>query len=204
MKILSFCLSVFLAASAWAQTLTVTASPAQLTPGSTAVLTYTLAGQSSPAIAALQFDETRGILAGSAHIAGPASTAAGKLVTCNSAGLRCVGAGVGQTAIANGVIATSTVTIPVTAPLFPVTIRLSGILAANGTAALTPLASGPDLVITVLPFKEDLNADGAIDIADVTIAVLQVLSNTCNAAVDQNGDGICDVRDVQLVAAKAH
>ena len=53
-------------------------------------------------------------------------------------------------------------------------------------------------VVAVWP-TGDINRDGAVNIADVTALISQVLSGTTNAAGDLNGDGTVNIADVTAV-----
>lgn len=199
MKYLMF----FLASIASAQTLTLTAAKTALAPGEQTVVTATLAGQASPIITVLQVDLAAvGITEGTRN-PGAATMAAGKVLRSNAT--RTVVLGVNATqaannvALQNGILWTSTITAGTT--LGPASLKLSGIQAVRSSAALVPVASGPDLNITIAPAKEDLNGDGKIDMQDLEILVLQNLMNACTTG-DQNGDGLCDARDLQIIINK--
>ena len=51
--------------------------------------------------------------------------------------------------------------------------------------------------------KCDLNADGVVDSADVQIATSQALNNSCTTA-DLDGNGVCNVIDVQRIINAAN
>ena len=57
-------------------------------------------------------------------------------------------------------------------------------------------ASFRKVIYLVFPGYGDVNGDGAVNIADVTALISQVLSGTTNAAGDLNGDGTVNIADV--------
>lgn len=189
--------AVAVAVSAYAQTLNVTSSSSSVRPGQSVNLTYFITGQQTPVVAAFQFDEA---LNGTTET-NRVSVVVGKDLYCSNTGLKCVVVGLNSTPIPNGTVLTSTLTVP-TSMVGPATVKLSGVVAADGNGISTLLDAGPDLSIAVLQ-REDLNGDGKVDIMDVTISVFQVLGGTCIPGADLNGDGKCDILDVQIVAKAA-
>lgn len=189
----------------FSQTLTVTSSATRLFPGQTATLTYVLAGQTNPNISALQFDQAvlTSLTVSNKVVAGTAASA-GKSLTCSQAGNRCILVSIGSSVIANGTVLTATLTVPVGTAPGSFNIALSNLFAASNTAQLVPVVSGPLLTITVAPALTDLNGDGQTTLLDINLIVAQVLAGTCPVGYDQDSNSVCDIRDVQIVAAAAH
>jgi len=64
------------------------------------------------------------------------------------------------------------------------------------------LALVPTLAAQSTPSACDLNGDGAVNVADVQIAINQVLGMV-SCTMNLDGTGVCDVTDVQRVIAAA-
>jgi len=188
-----------------AQQLTLTLTPSNPAPGSTATLAVGMvdSSPSSSAVAAEFSLSGPAVVAFGTPALGAASTAAGKQIYCN--GLKCLvsdtAAPFNLTPIANGVLVTYPITISASAS-GPQTITITSFGGANSTSASTvnfsvsPLTFTPAVVLS----KYDLNGDGVVDVKDVLIAVLQAIgTNPCQltgqGAGDVNGDGVCDARD---------
>ena len=191
-------------------TLTTSIDKANLRPGETANLIIGIAGQSAPTVTALLLTREpippNRLNIGLPAITGAAS-AAMKVRTCGSTlSSRCAVYNVGApNAIANGNILTAIVTAPANAAPGEVLIRISDVSAAAADGTAVPILPPADLRVTVLPPQSplDVNRDGRVDIIDVNLIVQQAIGNVAVTTCDLNADTICNVLDVQLVAAAA-
>lgn len=185
----------------YSQTTTFSVSgPANARPGTTVNVSVNASGTTNTGTAAAQWNLDTP--AGYTKVAtiGTQAEAAGKQITCNAAVVLCIVYGLNMNVISNGQFASYAVTIPANAPPGPVNIPLSGVVAAtpNGTAVTTAL--GPTYSILILA-KTDIDGNGITNTADVTAMITQIVGATC--INDQNNDGVCDARDVQLVIKAA-
>lgn len=185
-----------------AQSLTLSLSPASLQAGQSTTLTisYTDATPSSNT-AAIEWALSlpAGITAGS-YSAGSALTTAGKLINCGPSA--CVAAGDGatlnDTVIASGPIATVPLTVTSTTAPGTLTVTLTSLLGATATNPSTVTLTVNSPTVTVLS-RYDLNGDGLVNAADVTIMLNEVIgSATCSGQSLNVGDGKCDVEDLEF------
>ena|SRR5215469_11108156 len=183
-----------------AQTLTLSlATTGPLTVNETITINATLSGSSTTPFTAVQFNVNvpNGFVYTPA--AGPAAIAAGKTLTCNTAGgvMSCIVDGLNVNVIGDGVVATITTKIPGQGS--NAAVSDTNLLAASAAGEGVPVTAGGPLSISVTN-PCDLNSDGVVDIKDVTIGWQQsgfmapVLA--CTSA-DLNGDGACNVIDIQ-------
>jgi hypothetical protein len=139
-----------------------------------------------------------------------AGTAGHKSVQCFAAGCGLYGEdltstppGLNSTVIVDGLIAAQPFTVPANAAPGSLILTLTNILATDAAGNAIAIAAGPAVTFTIQPQKADLNSDGSIDWRDVAIAIAQSLGISNCFSADQNGDGKCNVQDVQLVIKAA-
>lgn len=188
-------------ADLFAQTLSMSVNPATGGPGSAAVLTISFADAApSVNLAGVQWTLTLPAALGSGAGTLSGAAAATKVLTCN--GLTCIAAGSGTplnaTPLASGALVTIPLTVSPAPALGAASIALSAVLGANATGIPVAMTASP-VTFTVLPSKYDLNGDGVINNADVTLALSQADGVTACSSADVNGDGKCNVADVVLV-----
>lgn len=190
---------LFSALLMFGQTLTLT-GPATARQGQTIPLTLTLANPPA-SLAAAQWAITlpQGYTATAA--AGAASSSAAKDLYCNPTWTLCLTVGINANVYAAGVVATHQVTIPQAAALGQVTIPLTGVLGATLDGDAAVLAAGATAYAVLVTTLCDINGDGKVTLADVLLAITGWLKGI--VAYDQNGDGVMNVRDVQIVARAA-
>lgn len=177
-------------------------------PGSQATLTLTYTDASpSAGMAGLEWSVTTpsGITAGAPTI-GAAATAANKVLSCGAGNNPCILAGTGttpnDTAIVSGVLATVPLTIPATQPVGTGTVSLSGLTAVNAGGSAVTLTSNTVTISILSPF--DLNADGAVNGADIAIMLQAALGiQPCSTVDQQVGDKKCSLHDLELVIEAA-
>lgn len=199
-------ITIFLVAlSCHAQTimLTTTAQSARVGQPIPLSLTFTDATPSS-AMAAIQWALSPAIPL--TWTAGAASTAAAKTIACSPTTSNCIAYGVNQNLLASGVIATTSLTIPAGTPTGPYTLSLPansptvfGLLGATVTGSGIPLPAA-SLTINILS-RFDINSDGVVDNSDVSLWIAQIITTgTCSPLFDFNGDGLCNVEDIVILA----
>lgn len=194
-------LFLLLSVIGFSQSITMSVSPTTVAPGGMAVLTITFTDASpSLNLAGAEWALTlpTGVTAGNWTL-GPPSATAGKVLNCAAA---CIDAGTGATlndnAIASGTLATLPLTIASTIAgaqaitLVPTAVNVSGsaIPEANITATLT---------VATTPCKYCITGDTTASAADVAAALSQATGATPCTTGDVNGDGKCNVVDVELV-----
>lgn len=196
-----------LAASLFAQTSAPTAitltGPATARAGQTVMLALSAAGAANSGAAALQWalslppGYTATVTGGTAD---PDKTA-----TCTATGSVCVLWALDATIMGNGPIASIALKVPATATPGPVSLALSGLVASDATGSNLPLAPpAAPLSLTILD-RRDINGDGTVNAADVTLMLNEVIASQANPAAcvdDQTGDGQCNVIDVMVVVLK--
>lgn len=198
---------LFLGPGCWstmlaAQSIGVSVSPAQVSPGGSAVVTLTYADSvPSAGIAGLQWTFTlpAGLTAGT-DAPGAATTAAAKVISCGPTGI-CIDAGTGATlnatVITSGVLATIPVTVAATATPGADSLALSGVMGASAAGLLVTVTAAP-ATLTVLFSKYDLNQDGLVNGADVLLSLNQADGTAPCTNADVDGTGKCEVADVIL------
>ncbi len=118
-----------------------------LLPGQTTSLTFTLAGGTSAS--EIQWDFAHVGLNAAPAVIGAAATAASK--SLSQSGDRILIAGINQTLMAPGVLATMDITVPVGAPAGNVVISLSNVVASDADGGNVPVTVGFPLTIIILP-----------------------------------------------------
>lgn len=131
---------------------------------------------------------------------GAAATAASKTAVCSTDKTICLVYGINQNNIGNGVIALATIQFPATASGV-VPLAVTGVIAGDKIGGNLSAIAGAPLNVTVIPLA-DINSDGVINLADVTLMHTQAVGDA-PCTEDQNGDGFCNVLDVLIVASKA-
>ncbi len=196
-------LAVAFASISWAQAsiiITRTCLPAVVKPGATLTCTDVMTGGNTsttgPAGVQWQFTPTQTMGTPSVSV-GAAATAAGKSVASNSAGLIII-SGINQNQIADGILAITTYQVPLSA-FCP---GNSPCLVFNPSNAIGSTTGGAAIGVTINPTVAvsvsnlcDLNNDGVVNAADVTIEVTAVLNGT---AADRNGDAKTNVQDIVI------
>jgi hypothetical protein len=134
-------------------------------------------------------------------------------VYCGSTNLVCLVTGMTQTSFVSGVVATTTLTVPLGTPVgtYPLTLPIDGttgitlgVLGANALGNAVIFSAGLPFSLTVLS-KYDLNGDGTVNDGDVLLWINQILVvGTCTPLFDVNVDGKCNVQDLALVVAAAN
>ena len=170
-------------------------------------MNVTLTGSSTPA--ALQFTVTASTpdITGITVAAGPVATAASKTVACNTytAGAEtCIIYGLNENTIADGVVATISATLSATPTLTSETFALSGPVEATGPGSAITVTVSPLNIATGILSNCDLLGTGTITAADATTIISWVLGTSSpgtGLTCDVNGDGKCNVDDVQVIIA---
>jgi hypothetical protein len=180
------------------------AGPISTKPGMTVVLDVRTSGAMPGPIAGLQwtiqFPPNNWV---ATVVPGVAANVAGKdVLVCSADNATCVLVGLNVATIGNGSVAQYTVTIPATAATGRVTIGVSGVMAAGPTGLEVPTTLGPAYVLIVLD-RADLDANGVVDIADVRMMAQEAVGGSAACLHDQNGDSVCNLRDVFAVLLKA-
>lgn len=163
---------------------------ATVRPGQTHTLSVVLGGNVN--VSGVQFN-----VASSATIKGDIgvqASAVGKNLNCTANFSKCIVIGMNATPIAAGEVARLTFTAPASGT---VGVTLSGALATDPTGTVVPVSVGTEFLVAVLR-PEDLNEDGKLDAADVQVATDQALERVPCGSADRNGNGKCEVTDVQL------
>lgn len=190
-----------LAVGMQAQTTLTLTGPASAKQGTAVSLSLSSGGATANGPAGLQWSLTPPVgVTVSGVTAGASATAASKQVACNAANLLCLVYGVNQNVIANGVVATMTVQIPANANPGPASFPLSGLVAGDKNGVAMTISSGATYSLNVLS-RADIDGNGSVTSADVSLMANQVTSGTCTD--DQNGDGRCDLLDVLVVVLRA-
>jgi len=206
-------LILLLSASGFAQTLTLAVSPVNVAPGGTATVSVNFTDTApSSNTAGLQWNLTlpTGFTVGTGTV-GTAGTSAQKVLSC--VGLTCILAGtdgatgtsnfqLNATVLSSGVVATFPLTVPSNAAVGANSLSLASIFAASTTGTNVAITTSP-AVLTILS-RYDLNSDGAVNLADVTIVLNQATGQAPCTTGDVNGDGKCNVLDVLLVVLAAN
>ena len=192
-------LLILLAASLSAQTLTLSlAGPTSFKPSGTVIMNLNLSGSSGQNISGVQF--TVPAPGGTTTVvAGAASTAASKTVTCaqqttGTLSLTCIVVGLNNTAYADGIVAVLTTTLP-----NPIVQGLSWtmpvVVASTTGTAVTTASSAPDNPC-------NLTGSGMVGVNDMVASITEAL-NPASTCVDLTGDGACNIFDVIRVVLAA-
>lgn len=178
MKLLLFALALPLAA----QTLTLT-GPTKVRVGQTITLTVGFGAGASP-VSGFQWDST----------AQPwTTTLPNKTITCNTANGRCVLIGHNADALLSGTVMTGTWVVPI---VIPTSVSLANVVATTPDAQVAALTPSVSISFSLIG---DVNGDGQLTKADIDAAKDQSTGKQPCTTGDQNEDGVCNVRDVQLV-----
>lgn len=187
---------------ATAQSIGLSVAPASVAPGGIATLslTYTDAVPSAN-IAGIEWSLTlpAGVTAGASTL-GAASSGAAKVLTCGPAICLLIGNGAtpNETAIGSGVLATIPVTVSAATAPGALSISLAAVSGATGPGLLAAVTTTP-ATLTVSS-KYDLNGDGSVTTADITLMlnITDGTTATCAAPASGVGDGKCGLIDVEL------
>lgn len=194
---------LFVAVELTAQTRTIAPTgPVTVRPGGSINLRVAYASTVTADVSGLQWSLNVPVGVTSSAVAGPAATAAAKTISCRTDGTICLAVGLNKNLIGNGDIAVYTLTFPASFPAGNVSLALSQILAADVNGAGLTIAGGPPLIVAVQS-KYDLNGDGVVTGADVSLAIDQALGVTACGSADVTGDSKCDLYDVILIALAA-
>lgn len=175
-RILLFLLASF----ASAQTLTLTGA-ATINPGNSIVLTLTSASFSGQNITSLGWTATPASGQLGPPAIGAVSTSAAKVINCAIPVTKCVAipSAVSNTALGSGVIATFSLFVPIGTASGSLAVPLSSLAGYSTTAVLVPITSGSAYSVTVGTGNCDVNRDGAINYADVSLLSQNILAGTC-------------------------
>lgn len=182
----------------FAQTLTLS-GPATARPGATVTVNLSVAASGSAALqwaVGLPTGYTATVVAGAA--------ATGKDLSCTVSNAFCLLVGQNATVIGNGVVAVYSLRVPATAS-GTAALPLGNLLGASAEGNPVTITSGPAYSLQILA-TEDLNGDGTVTAADVTLMTTQAIASqtTPSACInDLNSDGRCDVLDVFQVVLKS-
>lgn len=151
---LLFCSLFFLAVNTNAQQVALTTTASSTTPGASSTVNFTIANQGGAQPASVQwaFTYPSADVVGINVVAGPAATAANKLVSCSggSGTVSCIAYGLNTSVISNGIIATATVTISPSTSATSVPIQVSSVITSSAQAMGVP-ATGTGTQITINP-----------------------------------------------------
>jgi len=170
--------------------------------GTAITLTVAINGTASTNAAAVQFSipsmgwtETPTI--GTSESGTPAKTIQCAIV---SGQLNCIVYGLNSNPLADGTLATLSVTLPRNLATGTTSLSLTNTLAAdNNGSTVTVGAAAPFALSTVSVC--DVNGDGTVTAADMTAALPYYLQqSTCTPVFDLNSDGVCNVLDLQILA----
>jgi hypothetical protein len=188
---------LFYACSLAGQSLTLSLNPASLQAGQNTTLTAAYQDATPSASAAgieWQLTLPTGVTAG-APVVGAAATAANKVVTCGVAGCIVIGDGatLNDTAIGSGVLAAIPLTLSAGAVSGGVSMTALGVTATNPSSI--SMMVNPATLTVLSPY--DLNGDGAVNAADVSIMINEFLSGTCTGQSLKVADGKCGIVAVE-------
>jgi hypothetical protein len=200
LTLLLTCLSVFAQG-----TLTLSGSgtppPAGYAPGATVSLNIAKTGNSPTGI---QFDLSIPSSTGAITLALGPTVPAGKSIACSTGvSVRCLLVGLDTNVIPDGIVAVASVTLanPLTAN--PVVVILANPVEADAGANSLPVTiSNPTLSLSIKNAC-DVNGDGSVSLADLTVVVAQAITKNSAATTDLNKDGKTDVLDAQIVGTAA-
>lgn len=182
--------------------------PAFVRPGSPITMNVTLSGSSTPAATQFTITATMDITALTVT-AGPVATAATKQIACgayttSTNTMTCIIYGLNENTIADGVLATVTATLSATPSLTSETFSLSGPAEATGPGSAITVTVSPINIATGILSNCDLLGTGTITAADATTIIGWVLGTSSPGSgltCDVNGDGKCNVDDVEIIIA---
>ncbi len=184
-----------------AQNFTVSVSPTSIRAGQSVTVKVTY-NTSAPDAAGLQWTLPLPPGLPFSQTIGAAGTAASKQLACGPTGI-CIVYGLNQTLIGPGDVAVYTVTFPSSALPGNYTFSLSGSLGVTSSDLPLSVSAPTTPTVVALLSSYDLNSDGKIDSTDVGLALSQILGTTACGSADFNGDGKCNLIDLQAVILKA-
>ncbi len=194
--------------ASWAQSITVTRTclPTTVLAGATLTCTDTMSGGNTATTgpAGIQWQYAPSQNMGVPGVAaGAATTAATKSVANNPQGLILI-SGMNQNQIADGVLAITTYTVPLSAscpgnsPCLVFTPSLA--VGSTKTGQSIGVTINPTVAVSVIKNACDVNGDGVVNSADYAFEVNAVLNN---GIADRNGDGVTNIQDVVIVGVAA-
>ncbi len=162
-------------------------------------VTYSTA---APDVAGLQWSMALPVGVTVTAATGAADTTAAKTLLCRTDGTMCIVYGVNQTMIGSGDVAVYTVTFPANTPPGNYTFTMSGVLGVTSAGSPFSVVAAAPLTVAILS-NYDLNGDGLVNSADVALAVNQALGKTACGTADFDGNGACNLFDVEAIILKA-
>lgn len=180
----------------------------QIRAGNTIQIQVNVAGAPAATMAAFQMalrDSTGGTLTAQAA---PASTAAGKQVTCArptpSDDFKCIDIGMNQNVLSDGPVILFDLVIPSNASIGNSTITALDLLGATGTGNPVSITAAPLTFVLASPLSPcDVNSDGSTNVQDVQLVINQVLGLAAKTT-DLDQDGKTTVIDAMRVVAAAN
>lgn len=166
-------------------------------PGAVVPLIITKTG--NPTATGFEFDiaVSAGTIAGSA---GPALPA-GKFVSCSPAPpLSCIAIGLDDNSIPDGAAMVLSVTLPANISSSPVTVTISNPVESDPNGSSLPTVIGNPTVSLSIKNGCDVNGDGSVSSADLSVVVNAALAHVTSTTTDLNKDGKTNVLDAQIVA----
>lgn len=153
--------------------------------------------------AALQFNWSASAGTSITGITLPANIAAAKQITCGGtfpqASGSCIIVGLNTTAILVGPVTILATTAAGTTPATPVVITISNVQAADGSGSAIA-STGGALSIPFATSKCDLDANGAVNINDITIAAQRIVATPQITPCDFDGSGgMCNLFDAIVI-----
>lgn len=217
-KLIAMAIALLSPAFAQAVTLTWSCSPSTVKPGANLTCSLVQSGGSAattgPAAYLFTFSTSQvlGIptiaAAGTASTAGLFAQANGNTIILDWLNTTVVpNALAAGTGVADGVVATIVLPIPITAscpgnsPCLTVTSSANSLSNSTGTAL--PVIVNPSAAVLISNGSCDTNGDGLVNTADATAEQTMVLAKQTGVACDRNGDGACNAQDVQIVIKAA-
>ena len=195
-------LSILAGSVLYAQGLTEQLSSATVKPGGTDTLSVTyVAGSGAAAAIQWAISWPAGVTA--VWSVGTSGSSANKTLTCSGTGISpqvCVLAALNTTTIAAGIVASAVLTFGAGVAKGVVPLNLATALGASPAGSGVSLTAGTIAVTVNTVSRFDLNADGLVNAADFALAMAQVIGSTTCGTADFNGDGVCNVEDLILLA----
>jgi len=178
-------------------TLTLSAVTTAGAPGSVLTVQVNYAG---PVVAGLEWQLTPPTGSAITAAAGPAATAGQKSITCRTTtSVLCILTGINALTMSPGQVATYQVTLPLVLGSYTLSIPSTNLLGADLLANKIAISPGANLTVVVVPSRYDLNGDGKLDALDLALANAQILGISACTTADFNADGVCDVRDAEML-----
>ena len=151
-----------------------------------------LSGSSTLNIAAIEFTIAVPPNSTVNAVAGAASTAAMKTITCGTpaATITCIIFGINSTTISDGVIATLNISLPANSTPGSFSAAETNLSSANVSGVAVTINSGTALSFNILN-PCDINGDGLVNAADVSLTVGQAIGASACSTADLVGNGMC-------------